>query len=119
MRAVLPAFRVFVPTLDEGYDDAGFGPVEPLAEALPLPGDLGETKILVVLAGAETTAAASGSRLGSVLGRVFGRLRKRAGVHPAVRGAALLARGYADVSAGTFGEHVDAVWGFTVPARRA
>lgn len=118
MRAAPSAFRVFVPTLDESYDDAGFGPVEPLAEALPLPGDLGEDKILVVLAGDDAPVAPRGNLLGNVLGRVFGRLRKRTGVHRAVRGAALLARGYADVSGGTFGEHVDAVWGFTAPARR-
>lgn len=108
MKSPSSACRVFVPALDERYDGAGFGPVEPLAEELPLPSELGVVQILVVTAGAEPKVG--------FLGRVFGH-RRRSGVHPAVRGAALLARGYTDVSGGTFAGHEGAVWGFTAPSR--
>lgn len=106
--ATPPSFRLLVPVVDERYDDAGMGPVEPLAEELPLPSDLGDVKMLVVVGGP--------ARPVGFFGRVFGQRRAR-GVHPAVRGAALLARGYTDVSGGSFGEHHDAVWGFTTPGR--
>ena len=106
MSATVPAHRLFIPLVDERYDDAGYGPVEPLAEELPLPADLGDDKILLLTDGAKSSKG------------FFGRFRKRRGVHRAVRGAAMLARGYADISGGTFGEHVDAVWGFTSPHPR-
>ena len=114
MKGAAAAVRVFVPVVDERYDAGGFGPVEPLAEELPLPSDLGEDKILVVLPG----EGGSTAFFGKVLGKVFGKRRRPAHVHRAVRGAALLARGYADVSGGSFGEHPDAVWGFTSTSRR-
>jgi hypothetical protein len=93
------AVHVFVPTLDERYDEHGVGPVEPLAEELPLPTDLGAGQILVVTDGG---VAPTG---------LFARFRRRRVVHRAVRGAALLARGYVDVAGGVHAGHDDAVWG--------
>jgi hypothetical protein len=102
--------RVFLPAhvLDERYDADGFGPVEPLAEALPAPEDLAPGERLVIPSGATPRAG------------FFGRFRRAAFLHPAVRGAALLARGYVDVGGGRSSpDHPDdLVWGYVVPAGR-
>ena len=93
--------RFFLPAPREG-DEARLESVEALTEELPLPSELCDGQILVVEAGA---AQPSG---------LFGRFRRRPSVHRAVRGAALLARGYVDVAGGSFEGRIDAVWGRAV-----
>jgi hypothetical protein len=100
------------PLLDERYGADGFGPVEPLAEALPAPEELVRGERLVILSGAAPRPG------------FFGRFRRAAFLHASVRGAALLARGYVDIGGGPQdgagarhpdGSADDPVWGYPPP----
>lgn len=95
--------RRFVPAnvAEAGYDAGGFGPVELLAESLPAPEELGAGERLVITSGATPRSG------------LLGRFRRPVFVHAAVRGAALLARGYVDIggTGGGDGDSDDLVWG--------